>query len=48
MIRTAVIVGGFYGGLACIVAGSYLAFGWAGALIAAGPVLLLLSFAAFE
>lgn len=46
MIRAVLLVGGFFGGLACFVAGAYFAFGIAGALFAAGVVLLFVSFVA--
>ena len=44
MIRGAILVGGFFGGLACFVAGAYVAFGTGAALVVAGLVLLFLSF----
>lgn len=44
MIRGVILVGGFFGGLACFVAGAYVAFGTGAALVVAGFVLLFLSY----
>jgi len=45
-MRDVILVGGFLGGLACFVAGAYVAFGTGAALVVAGFVLLFLSYVA--